>query len=292
MSTLFTTKEVANYLKINEKKVYQLIKEGLIPCTRVAGKWLFPKEMIDDWIKKSINVRDDILIAGSNDPFLAHLISNFTKQNFPNSLIFYSSIGSAKGLIALSKNKATIAVSHLFDPNSGEYNLPFVKKYLNDIPIIIINLAYRTQGFLMRKNISNRIETVEDIAKYKVSFINRNKGSGTRLLFDYLLQKAKIDPSTIMGYNLESTTHLEVGLAILNGKADVGLGIEYVARLLNLNFVPVQSERFDLIIKKDDFALPHIQKFLSILDPINISLFADQFPGYDFKDSGKIIYQD
>ncbi len=292
MTTLFTTKEVANYLKINEKKVYQLIKQGSIPCTRVAGKWLFPKEMIDEWIKRSVKTQQDIYIAGSNDPYLDYLISIFTKKNFPNILVFYASIGSAKGLTSLATNKATIAATHLFDPKSGEYNLPFIKKYLNDTPVVVVNFAYREQGFIVQKGNPLQIKEIMDLTKQGIRFINRNPGSGTRLLFDYLIQKAEINSSLIKGYSQELNTHLDVGLHIFSGRADVGLGIKYIAELLDLDFIPITSERFDLVIRKEDFDLHHIQKILSLLDPINTSLYAERFPGYDFKDTGRIIYQD
>ncbi|WP_459893556.1 substrate-binding domain-containing protein, partial [Desulfothermus okinawensis] len=217
MSILFTTKEVANYLKINEKKVYQLVKEGAIPATRVAGKWLFPKEMIDQWLKRSVKTKQDIYIAGSNDPFLSYLISIFTKKYFPDILIFYASIGSAKGLISLSSNKATIAATHLFEPKSGKYNLPFIKKYLNDTPVVVVNLAYREQGFLVRKGNPFQIKEVKDLTKQNVRFINRNQGSGTRLLFDYLMQKSQVKSSSIIGYDTELNTHLDVGLYVYSG---------------------------------------------------------------------------
>ncbi len=292
MSELFTTKEVATYLKINEKKIYQLVKEGNIPCTRVAGKWLFPKTLIDEWIEKSIKTQHDIYIAGSNDPFLEYLISIFVKENFPDMLVFYANIGSSKGIISLGASKSNIAASHLFDPTTADYNLPFIKKYIDNIPVIVVNFAYRQQGFLVKKGNPFKIKNIKDLTEKEIKFVNRNPGSGTRLLLDYILHKFEIDSSQIKGYNSELSSHIEVGLHVLHDNVDVGIGIRYIADLLNLDFIPITSERFDLVIKKDDFNLYHIQKFLSILDPLKVSLYADKFPGYDFKDTGRIIYQD
>ena len=136
-SQFFTTKEVAKYLKINEKKVYQLIKEGEIPCTRVAGKWLFPKHLIDEWIAESIQKQKDVFIAGSNDPFLNLLINKYNKDFFPDSLIYYACIGSARGLEALAKGKAVMAATHLFDPETQDYNLPFLSDFQYPPPACI-----------------------------------------------------------------------------------------------------------------------------------------------------------
>ena len=290
-SQFFTTKEVANYLKINEKKVYQLIKEGEIPCTRVAGKWLFPKHLIDEWIAESIQKQKDIFIAGSNDPFLNVLINKYNKDFFPESLIYYACIGSAKGLEALAKGKAVMAATHLFDPETQDYNLPFLSKYLEDIPVIVINLVYREQGFLVKKGNPLHIKDFSDLTKERVRFINRNLGSGTRLLLDYHLAQKKISPEQIQGYEKEVNTHLEVGLQIIRNEADVGIGIRYVAEMLGLDFISIAWERFDLVVRKDDYRLKPIKKFFSLLDPLNLSLFAHQFQGYDFKETGKVIFE-
>ncbi len=290
-SKLLTTKEVAKYLKINEKKVYQLVKERAIPCTRVAGKWLFPKDLIDEWINESVQRRRDIFIAGSNDPFLSFVINLYTKRFFPDSLVYYASIGSAKGLEALSQHKATIAATHLFDPESEDYNLPYLPKYLGSSEIIVINLTYREQGFILPKGNPLNIKDFSDLAAKKVRFINRNFGSGTRLLLDYHLSQRGIKPDEIRGYEKEVNTHLEVGLSILNKEADVGIGIHYIANTLNLDFVAIGWERFDLVLRREDYYLSSIKNFLSLLDPLDISLYAKQFPGYDFKDTGKILFR-
>jgi excisionase family DNA binding protein len=290
-SPLLTTKEVATYLKINEKKVYQLIKEGKIPCSRIGGKWLFPKKLIDEWITKSVQTQKDLFIAGSNDIFLQELITSFINENFPESLVYYTSIGSAKGLKSLAMEKANIAAAHLFDPGTGEYNIPFLKKYLGSTGVVVINLVYREQGLLLQKGNPHEIKGLEDLARKKIKFINRNVGSGTRLLLDYELKQKHLSPEEINGYHIEVNTHLDVGLSILSGRVDAGIGIRYIAHWLGLEFVPISWERFDLIIKKDDFYLPSIQKFLSLLDPIKISLYSPKFPGYDFKDTGRIIFE-
>lgn len=291
-SAFLTTKEVAKYLKINEKKVYQLVKEGSIPCTRVAGKWLFPKALIDKWIVENVEKERDIFIAGSNDLFLWAVIEEYIKKFFPDSIVYYASIGSAKGLQALAKGKALMAATHLFDPETETYNIPFLAKYLGDENVVLINLAYREQGFLVQKGNPLNIRDFSDLIREEVRFINRNLGSGTRFLLDYHLAKEGIKADQIKGYDHEVNTHLELGLSILKGKADVGIGIRYVAELLGLEFIPIGWERFDLVCRRADFYRKPVKAFLGLLEPLNIKLFfSKKFPGYNFKDTGKIIFK-
>jgi len=288
---LLTTKEVAKYLKINEKKVYQLIKEGEIPCTRVAGKWLFPKNLIDKWITEGVEKEKDILIAGSNDPFLNMVINQYTKKYFPASLIYYASIGSAKGLIALVQGKALLASTHLFYPETQEYNIPYLSKYLGSEKSVVVNLAYREQGFMVKEGNPLAIKRFEDLKRNEIKIINRNEGSGTRLLLDHHLKQLGINPEEIRGYEDEVNTHLEVGLSVLKGKVNVGIGIHYIADFLGLEFIPIGWERFDLVILKDNFHIKPIRNFLALLDLLNINLFSQKFAGYDFKDTGKAIFE-
>ena len=223
---LLTTKEVSAYLKINEKKVYQLIQEGTIPCTRVVGKWLFPLEQINRWLEEQTEMAKNILVAGSDDPLLITLIEEFNRVHFPQHLAFHASVGSQRGLISLAAGKAQIAGVHLFHPPTGEYNLPYVEKHLAGKKYVAVNLAYRRQGFLVSAGNPHGISQIADLGHKEVRFVNRNQGSGTRYLLDYLLEKERLSPDRINGYHLERVTHLETGLEILRGDADVGMGIE------------------------------------------------------------------
>ncbi len=287
---LLTTKEVSKYLKINEKKVYQLIKEGKIPCTRIAGKWLFPKESIEKWIRESVESEKDIFIAGSDDLILKQLINKYIEKNFPQSLAYYADVGSLKGILALSCGKAFIAATHLFDAETGEYNLPYLSKYLQNEEYAVINLSYRNQGLIVNKGNPLEIKEIGDITKKKVRFINRNPGSGTRVLFDYYLNKLNINPKDIIGYKNEVNKHFDIGLKILHGEVDVGLGIESVSDILRLDFIRITQERFDLVISKQHLYTKPVRDFLSLIDPVFIHTLFKKPIGYDLKDTGKIIY--
>ncbi|MCD6292608.1 MAG: helix-turn-helix transcriptional regulator [Deltaproteobacteria bacterium] len=286
---LLTTKEVAAYLKINEKKVYQLIQEGTIPSTRAVGKWLFPLGQINRWLEEQTEMSKNILVAGSDDPLLTTLIEEFNRIHFPKHLAFHASLGSQRGLISLADSKAQIAGVHLFHPPTGEYNIPYVKKHLADKKYVAVNLAYRQQGFLLPAGNPQGIKTVADLSRKEVRLVNRNQGSGTRYLLDYLLEKEKLSTNRITGYDVERVTHLKVGLEILRGDADVGMGIEYTAHLLKLDFVPLIEERFDLITMKESFAAHPIKDFFTLLEPERLTLKTEAFKGYDFRSCGSII---
>lgn len=286
---LLTTREVAAYLKINEKKVYQLIQEGTIPCTRVVGKWLFPLGQINRWLEEQTELSKNILVAGSDDPLLITLIEEFNRLHFPQHLAFHASVGSQRGLISLAAGKAQIAGIHLFHPPTGEYNLPYVKKHLGGKKYVAVNLAYRRQGFLILKGNPCDIHGIADLEQKKIRLVNRNQGSGTRYLLDYLLEKKGLSPDRINGYHIERTTHLETGLAILRGDADVGLGIEYVAHLLKLDFIPLVEERFDLVTMREGFAAHPLKDFFAFLEPERLTLKTETFKGYDFRRCGSIV---
>jgi putative molybdopterin biosynthesis protein len=298
---LMNTKEVADYLNIHEKQVYALIKIGRIPCTRVTGKWIFPKKLIDEWIdrdaksgikqarKKSSEISGALLASGSNDPVLDMLLTA-TKKSHPDFYIFSANTGSVSGLKALNEGLTDIALSHLFDAESGQYNIPYLPQYLQNVNPVVVNLFYRELGFLCQQSKSSHITGFESLAGRKISFINRQKGSGTRLLLDYHLQKLGIIPEEIDGYEKEVYTHFEVGLAILSGEAQMGIASAAIGKLLGLAFLPITSESFDMILDQSTYFQSGIQSFIETLKSGIFKDRVEKIGGYDFKDSGKILY--
>jgi putative molybdopterin biosynthesis protein len=297
---LMNTREVAKYLNIHEKQVYILIKAGKIPCTRVTGKWIFPVKLIDEWIeanakaglkqarKKSSQISGAILASGSNDPVLDMLLTA-TKKSHPDFYIFSANTGSVHGLQALNSGLTDVALSHLYDADSGEYNIPYLSKYLPDIKPVVVNLFSRDLGFLFPTGKSNEISGFENLGGKQVKFINRQRGSGTRLLLDYHLQKLGITPDEIDGYEKEVYTHFEVGLAILSGEAVVGIASAAIGKLLGLSFAPIISECFDMIIDQATYFQPGIQAFMETLQSEAFRNRVEKIGGYDFTNSGKIL---
>jgi excisionase family DNA binding protein len=298
---LMNTKEVAQYLGIHDKQVYLLIKTRKIPSTRITGKWVFPKKLIDEWIEsnakkglgeakqKGQRIEGAILAAGSNDPILDIFHTHFRKT-YPGFYIFSTNTGSVEGLKALNKGYTDIAWSHLYDPKTGAYNIPFMTSHLPNINPVAVNLFYRELGFIVAPNNPYSISTFSDIANERVKFINRQQGSGTRVLIDHRLQELGIADTKIDGYDNEVYTHFEVGLSIISKEADVGVATNAIAKLLGLGFVPITQESFDMIMDKTVFFGKGAQAFLEILNSSEFKARIAGLGNYNFNKSGRILY--
>jgi len=298
---IMNTKEVAQYLDIHEKQVYALIKAKRIPATRVTGKWIFPKKLIDGWIetnaksgmaearRKGKQIEGSLLAAGSNDPIL-DILNTFIKRSFPELYLFSANIGSTDGLRALNRGYTDLAWSHLLDPKSGDYNTPFLSSHLPNLKPVVINLFYRELGFLTAPGNPLHVRGFEDLTKKKVRLINRQKGSGTRVLLDHHLKTLDISSSDIQGYDNEVYTHFEVGMAINAKEADVGIATVAAAKLLGLSFIPITQESFDMLMDQTTYFDKNVQAFIEILNSREFRSRVDRLGIYDFKNSGKILY--
>jgi len=291
MDDLLTTRELADFLRLNEKKVYQLIREGNIPHVRIAGKWLFPKKHIMGWIDENVQREKDILIVGSDDILLSRLLAVYSRETFPHSLAFYAPVGSLRGIQALSQKKGQACCVHLLDMETGEYNLPLLRRHLSSQEYIVVTLWYRKQGLIVKKGNPMGIRGLEDVVKKSAKFVNRNEGSGTRFLLDYLRAQKELEVEEIDGYADAVDTHLEVALKVFFGEADVGIGIEYVTHLLPLDFIALQEERFDLVIPRTFWSSKIMKGLIAYIDPVRIHSFSRTLPGYDLKETGKVIFE-
>jgi len=298
---MFTTKEVAEYLSINEKQVYRLIKEKKIPATRITGKWLFPKNVIDEWVttsaRESVSVsakrnspENQVVIAGSNDLALELLVKNANSQH-PRFTISISNVGSLAGLIALQNGSCHIAASHLLDLETGEYNSSFIRKHFPDLKIVLLNMAHREQGLIVKSGNPLGITTLKHLANKKLTFVNRQEGSGTRVLLDYRLKDYGIDPADIPGYSKTAYTHMEVALEVFSGSADAGIGILAAARMLGLDFIPLAKERFDLVIPTEYFETGAVKALRAVLGSEEFKSNIVQMGGYETRDTGTIVYE-
>jgi putative molybdopterin biosynthesis protein len=183
-----------------------------------------------------------------------------------------------------------IAWSHLFDPKTGEYNIPFLPTYLPNVKPVVVNLFHRDLGFVVSPKNPFHISGFEDLTQKRVRFINRQKGSGTRVLLDHHLKRLKVPTSKIQGYDQEVYTHFEVGLSILSKEADVGIATIAVPRLLGLPFIPITQENFDMILDQSTFFEKGIQAFIEILNSQEFRNRLERLGSYDFKNSGKVLY--
>lgn len=300
MKELLSTKEVAKFLDINEKMVYSLISEKELPATKITGKWLFPKHLVEQWVEThTINYPGSaknflppyhglLILTGSNDPLLDRALSLFNKLN-PGHVAVFGNLGSMGGLRALRQNLCHIASSHLLQENEEDYNFAFAEKELDKTPAVV-NFCRREQGFLIPKGNPKGLKSVADFDQPGLRIVNRLLGTGTRLLFDRELKKAGIEGEKLDGYQHEIAKHLDVGLEVLSGRADLGPGIRAVAGLLGLDFLPLRWERYDLLITKERFFDEGVQLFLGLLHEEPFVEIAQSLAGYDVSMSGKMVF--
>lgn len=299
METLLSTKEVAKFLNVNEKMIYSLVSEKGLPATKVTGKWLFPRHLVEQWVEAhTINYPESsaqlppyqglLVIAGSNDLLLDKSIGLFNTL-YPDNIAVFGNLGSMGGLQALRRNLCHIATSHLLQENEDEYNFNFAIKELDEMPAIV-NFCRREQGILIQEGNPKKIDSVVDLHRPGMSIVNRALGTGTRLLLDHELKKAGIKGEKIPGYSHEVPRHLDVGLEILSGRADAGPGIRAVADLLGIGFIPLRWERYDLMIFKERFFDEGVQRFLGLLHEKDFKKLAESSTGYDLSYSGKMVF--
>ncbi|HDQ40246.1 MAG TPA: helix-turn-helix domain-containing protein [Desulfonatronum sp.] len=299
MKNLLSTKEVAQFLDVNEKMVYSLIAEKGLPATKVTGKWLFPKHLVEQWIENSTQnfpsqasplppYHGLLIVAGSDDPLLERTMNLFNKT-YPKHLAVYGNVGSFGGLKALRHNLCHMASSHLIEESGQDFNFQFASEELHEPPAVI-NFCFREQGLIMAKGNPCKISSVADLGRKDMRVVNRPLTTGTRLLFDRELLKADVSTETMVGYGHEVHRHLDVGLEILAGRADVGPAIRAVAGILDLDFLPLGRERFDLLISRERFFDKGVQLFLGLLHEPVFQRMAGELQGYDLAQSGRTAF--
>ena len=200
-----------------------------------------------------------------------------------------ANVGSQGGLVALMRGEAHMAGSHLLDPLTGEYNLPYLEKYLPGMAVHVVALVLREQGLMVKKGNPRKIKALEDIAQPGICFVNRQRGAGTRVLLDYQLGLKGISSGSIAGYDQEEYTHLEVAAAVASGRADCGLGIAAAAQALDLDFVPLFQERYDLVIPKIHAESELLAPMFDIISEKEFRSAVMVMPGYDVSVMGKLM---
>lgn len=253
--------------------------EGYEEGTKVAIKLLKSEE----------EIRNTIVCIGSHDPII-DTISDLLHLKNNNYFLSSAHVGSMGGIMALKSEEAHLAPIHLLDMEGGEYNISYIKKYLGDKNIALIKGVNRIQGIMVPKGNPLNICSLKDIASKNIRFINRQRGSGTRLFLDYNLKKFNINPKDINGYEREEYTHLGVAAAIAAKDADCGLGVYSAAKLMGLNFIPLGNEEYDFAIPKDFLKLDIIKEFIEIIKSDKFKRELDILGGYDYTNTGEIIY--
>lgn len=197
--------------------------------------------------------------------------------------------GSQAGLVALRRGEAHFAGSHLLDPETGEYNLSYIRRYMPGVPVKVITLVGREQGLMIRKENPEQIFSLKDLARPEVRFVNRQRGAGTRVLLDYHLDRLGIVPASVQGYDQEEYTHLAVAAAVASGRADCGLGINAAALALHLDFIPLFQERYDLIIPSVHAGSALLQPLFEVIQDPEFQNKVAGLPGYDVSQMGNLV---
>lgn len=317
-NTPLTPQEVAEMLKISKSTVYELIKKNSINSYKVGKKLRIDSNDVEKYknkTKKVSSVEEDKIIEKNQIPLVGSLNNPYT-TNYSSASQFiicgqdiildvlsrYLEIhtsgihnlrsyqGSYNSLYSLYKGKATIATAHMWDCKTGLYNIPFVEKMLPGIPCILINLAHINIGYYVAKGNPKNILAWDDLKRNDIIMINREKGSGTRVLLDGRLKDMNIYHNDIKGYGRECHAHIAVASAISRGEADFGIGSEKSSyEVKDIDFIPLQKEQYDLIIKKEDLNLSSVKAVLDILGLEEFKSELSSLGGYDVSQLGEIV---
>jgi len=241
-------------------------------------------ELMNDYKK----IKDNIIVTGSHDLIL-DILNHELHKSLSNFNLVSFNVGSMGGLSAIKQGKTHLATAHLLDPATGKYNFPYIRKILSDMEIMVINLAYREQGIFVKKGNPKNIKDIKDLARNEINFVNRQKGSGTRILLDYLLKEKNINPSKIKGYSREEYTHLMIASSVADGNADAGLGIFSAAKAFDLDFIPVARERYDIILESQFYSNQKMQAILKVIFSNDFRKKISDLGGYNLSLSGKEI---
>lgn len=298
MRPLLSTKEVADYLRLKERKVYDLVAQGAIPHSRVSGKLLFPRALVDEWVRK--NTADlalpsmrhaPAIIAGSSDPLLEWAVRE------SRSGLATMSYGSLDGVERLAAGSACAAALHLPDPPSrsaaprADRNIEFARDRLAHLDCVLIEWAKREQGLLIARGNPKRINRLADLRRAKspkVRVAERPTSAGSYLLFLKLLQEAGVSHETLQVVTPAAQTESDVAAMILDGRADAGLAVRAVAQQFQLDFLPLATERLDIAVLRASYFDAPWQGLISFTRSTSFQRYAKSLAGYDVRELGTV----
>jgi putative molybdopterin biosynthesis protein len=262
--------------------------DGLIRIDRLSEGLIEGEEVSVELLRNEKQIENRIIMVGSHDLTL-DLLATHLSRKYPRYSLSSSHVGSMGGLIAVRKGRAHLAGIHLFDPETCKYNIPFVKNAFGRVGVHLVHLVSRQQGLLVAPGNPKKIKTIKDLIREGVVFVNRQRGSGTRMLFDHLLREHDTTPEAIRGYEREEFTHMAVAVAVLSGTADAGVGVYSAARALDLSFVPLTTERYDLVIPTAFFCEEKIQALLEVIQSDSFRRSVQKMGGYDVSKTGESL---
>ena len=288
---MMETREVAAYLRLKERRVYDLVRQQAIPHVRATGKLLFPRTQIDAWIagKRGATLpasrgRRPAIVAGTHDPLLEWAVRE------SRSGLAMLATGSRAGVEALAAGEASAAATHWLDEATGEYNVPLVQKALAGADIVVLEWARRTQGLLVREGNPHRVRSVADLARKRLRIATRQPESGSHRLLLHLLRARGIAADSLDWLKRAAHAETELAAIIRHGSADAGLGIEAAARASGLAFIPLAVERLDLVVFRRDAFEPPLQTLLAWARSSEFAAHAAALGGYDVSNTGRVVF--
>jgi excisionase family DNA binding protein len=290
MAEFLTTKEVATLLRVKERTIYELVRQGDIPVSRVTGKLLFPRELVEAWVRRHAEYGDGmeglltppLVLAGSHDPLLDWAL----RESGSGIASFYD--GSLDGLSRVAAGEAVACGLHVYEPEREDWNIDHVRTALRGQPVVLIEWARRSQGLIVGPGNPKGIRSLADLDGKL--FIPRQKQAGSYLLLDYLMRRDGRDAASLRMIEPPARSEADVALAVAEGKADAGIGVETVARQYRLDFVPLFQERYDLAIRRRDYFEAPVQTLLDFARSEAFAACAAEFAGYDISGLGGVRY--
>lgn len=322
-NNLLSAQEVADVLKIARNTVYELIKRGELPSSKVGKQVRVNKQEVDAYLLRNRNtessgfrtvfvpttmasrpttphthttiydetVNENELIICGQDISLDILTNHLTTLS-ENLQVFRSYMGSYNSIYSLYQGRVNVATAHMWDGDTNQYNITYVKKMMPGIPTLMIRIGKRQQGFYVAANNPKNILAWEDLKRNDITMINREKGSGTRILLDEKLRLMGLLGEYIEGYHRECKSHLAVATAVAAGNADVAIGSEFGCRTVSgIQFIPLQTECYDLIIRLTDADKQPFRNLLEILASDSFKRELQIIGGYDTSETGSIIWE-
>jgi excisionase family DNA binding protein len=287
---MMDTGEVAAYLRLKQRRIYDLVKVNALPHVRATGKLLFPRAQIEAWLARKAAPasapRDASapIIAGSHDPLLEWAARE------SGSGFAVLACGSRAGLERFTEGAATLAALHWLDEASNEYNVPLVRGNMPGADVVMIEWARRTQGLVLAPGNPLKVRTLADLARRKARVVERQPGSGSRELFTHLAKRAGVARDKLVLVARTARAETDLAAMIRDGKADAGVAIEAAARAHQLAFIPLATERFDLALRRRDYFEPPMQALLAFARTAEFREHAVALGGYDVSDTGRIVF--
>lgn len=305
--SILTPQEVADILKLKKNTVYEMIKRGDIKASKMGKQFRILRSDVDAYLaaqSNSVEVASNsnsiaiakptslstqassLIICGQD--ILLDRICNYVNQNTYGIQILRSYKGSYNALYSMYQGQAHIATAHMWDPQTDTYNLPYVSKMLPGLDIAVYHLAYREQGFYVANGNPLNIKSFKDLSRPGLRFVNREMGSGTRILLDCKMQKLGISPQLLQGYNHVVTSHLEAATYVAKGDADFALGNERTSlQLPGVDFIPLQKESYEMFIEAKYITHPLVQEIIKLIQSNDFQQEINLMGGYDVTDMGK-----